>query len=115
MQLYTVTLQLIRAVSKFGPKGELLSSEEITVSHTMHGLPWQTAQMYRDTSTPGTVQITKEAMTVNVAHERRSDRVSFNHSRTSSPAPKPAAPVKSAADKRAEALASGDLSAAISR
>ena len=112
MQLYTVKLLLCKMVSKFGPKGELLEQVETDIEHVMHDLPWQTAQMYRDTSAEGKCEIVRQVMGVKPAYsEKRRENVYVGKSAPAAPAK----PTKSAADRRAEAAASGDLSAAISR
>ncbi|MER9176260.1 hypothetical protein NKH72_22030 [Mesorhizobium sp. M0955] len=113
MQLYTVKLLLCKMVSKFGPKGQLLSATEEDIEHVMHDLPWPTAQMYRDTSAPGKCEIVRQTMSAAPATgERRRESVYVGSPRASAPAT-PAKRKMTAQEKREQAARTGDLAAAI--
>ncbi|RWJ03411.1 hypothetical protein [Mesorhizobium sp.] len=113
MQLYTVRLLLCKMVSKYGPRGELISATEEDIEHIMHDLPWPTAQMYKDTSAPGKCEIIRQTVTERPAkHERRRESVHFGARQAASP--KPTKPKLTAQEKRERAAQTGNLAAAIS-
>ncbi|RWI35478.1 hypothetical protein [Mesorhizobium sp.] len=114
MQLYTVRLLLCKMVSKYGPRGELISATEEDIEHVLHDLPWPTAQMYKDTSAPGKCQIIRQDMSARPAkHERRRESVHFGSRQAAAPT-RSAKPKLTAQEKRERAARTGDLSAAIS-
>lgn len=113
MQLYTVVIEQIKMVSKFGADGKKISDTEERVKVRITDLPLVTAQMYRTTDkNGGGVEIIPQAVSQRTDRpQQRREDYSFGGSAKS--VKKPRKQVSDAAAKAAEAARTGDLSAAI--
>ena len=116
MQLYTVKLRQLKLISVFNKKGEKIEEKEEQVEVTFADLPLATAQMYRQTSAAGQVDVIRQDMT---AFGKNKTRVSFDRKRYADP--KPAAKTRAAPPKASgpsalqTAAATGNLAAAINQ
>ncbi|MFA9261833.1 MAG: hypothetical protein ACEQSB_00535 [Undibacterium sp.] len=126
MALYTVKYFMQRLISKFDTRGKKISDVSVMVEHTQHDLPYSTALMYQNTDAHGTCEIIKQAASYSDSKgHRRQDHVGFGDyvrkpsSKTiSSKASEnwaKNAKNKTKGEKRTNAAATGDMSAAINQ
>ncbi|QIG69131.1 hypothetical protein EVB78_097 [Rhizobium phage RHph_N1_15] len=111
MQLYSITYDQVTQISTFDDKGKKTGEREERVRVSMHDLPLQTAQMYRDKMTGlNFVMSAQTAVSNDQPRSHKRDRRDYDATNKSAPA-RPAQPSKQ--QQINQAAASGDLTAAI--